>query len=406
MSYPHDAAQLRRLDHAPALDGLRGVAVLLIVAYHLISVVWPPLLVLEPEVLPGGFLGVDLFFVLSGFLITALLLRDRLDSGYTQFLGFYRGRAMRLLPALSILLAAHVIYAQIVNIPNDVEQESVTSAAFYYLNWKLVWDLRVSEGMGHLWSLSIEEQFYLLWPFAVAALVLLRKWVWAAPVILVGVIGLVMVHRTQLWNDGEPWLFLYVRTDTRADSLLVGALVAFLWVNRKTPTRGLGPAAWVAAVFFAWCVATKPSSDAFFYLGGFTAIALAGAVMLLAALDPNWAANRALRLPPLQAVGRVSYGVYLWHLLVFYAVARWGSDWAPAVRVVVAVVVTALVTTASWFLIERPMLRWKRRLDRRRRDVSHESLEFAQSPAADAARQPRSTVPVASSAAPADRTPD
>jgi peptidoglycan/LPS O-acetylase OafA/YrhL len=354
------AGAVRRLGHAPGLDGLRAVAVLLILTYHVISVLLEPTPTLTPSVLPGGFLGVDLFFVLSGFLITALLLRN------TRFGAFYRRRALRLLPALVVLLGAHVVYARVAGLPGDLERSTVLATLFYYLNWRMVWDANLAEGLGHLWSLAVEEQFYIVWPLVAAGLVALRRWAWAAPAALVGVIALVFVHRARLWDDGGPFLYLYVRTDTRVDSLLVGALLAFLWVHQRTPRRGLAVAAWAALVFFAGCIGFASVDDAFLYRGGFTAVALACAVVILAVLESEWALNRVLRIAPLRAVGRVSYGLYLWQFPVFFAVVRSGAGWPGAMRVPVALAATAAVTGASWFAVERPALGWKRRLDRHR----------------------------------------
>ncbi len=188
----------------------------------------------------GGFLGVDVFFVLSGFLITALLLREQADHGGVCFGSFYARRALRLLPALFVLLMAHAIYARIAHLPSAAEISTIRAAIFYYVNWYGVWHVfGVAQGLGHLWSLAIEEQFYLVWPTVLVLFLGLRRKTTRVTVILVAAIVTIGVHPALMWEHGTSWLFIFLRTDTRADSLLVGALLACLWVRRRTPTKGL-----------------------------------------------------------------------------------------------------------------------------------------------------------------------
>jgi peptidoglycan/LPS O-acetylase OafA/YrhL len=315
----------------------------------------------------GGFLGVDVFFVLSGFLITALLLREQADHGGVRFGSFYVRRALRLLPALFVLLMAHAIYARVAHLPSAAEISTIRAAIFYYVNWYGVWHLLgVAQGLGHLWSLAIEEQFYLVWPTVlVLFLGLRRKTTWVT-VILVAAIVAIGVHRALMWEHGTSWLFIFLRTDTRADSLLVGALLACLWVRRRTPTKGLVPAAWIASGVLLLCVEFSRPDTGFVYLGGFTVVAIAVAVLVLATLDSSWPGNHLLSLAPLRAIGRVSYGLYLWHLPVFFAVLHYGIHWSAVVRVIVAYGASAALTTLSWILVETPALRVKRRLAGRR----------------------------------------
>jgi peptidoglycan/LPS O-acetylase OafA/YrhL len=371
------ARSRRRLGQVPALDGLRGIAVLLVVLSHtrLLVLAAPTGLGFVDDFFRGGFLGVDVFFVLSGFLITALLLREQADRGHVRIGSFYTGRALRLLPALFVLLAAHVIYAALANpFPFEHELVSVRAGIFYYYNWQVVWDLfKTVPDLGHLWSLAIEEQFYLLWP---AVLILFlgirRKTSWVV-VALVAAIVAIAVHRALMWERGASWIFIFVRTDTRADSLLVGVLLAWLWVRRRTPTKGLVAAAWVASGVLFLCVEFSRFDAGFVYLGGFTIVALAVGVVILATLESSWPGTRLLSIPPLRAVGRVSYGLYLWHLPVFYAVDHYGSHWPAIVRVIVGYGASAAFTTLSWFVVETPALRLKRRLSGHRDAMGPES---------------------------------
>jgi peptidoglycan/LPS O-acetylase OafA/YrhL len=355
----------RRLGRTPQLDGLRGLAVLVVVVFHANGVLTP----LRTQYLPNGFLGVDLFFVLSGFLITALLIGEHDRKQSISFGRFYRRRAMRLLPALLLLLLAHGIYVLIVGADRSLELDTDLAAVFYYMNWWVVAGRAINSDLGHLWTLSIEEQFYLVWPLALLGLLLLLRAVRRLSVIvailLVGIGGAVLL-RIFLWNAGTPAIQIYIRTDARADSLLIGAMLAILWAHDKLPKRGLAVAATLATAFVV-VILTRPIGlrVPFFYYGGYTAVAFAFAVIILAALESQWFGNVVLRLGPLCAIGIVSYSLYLWHLPVFAAVSRAGTTWSPAARYVVAFGVTAAATAASWFLLERPVLRWKDRLERR-----------------------------------------
>jgi len=366
-SGPSAALRERRLGRVPAFDGLRGIAVLLVLTSHL----W----IILPDqtgaaiidgLFDGGFLGVDLFFVLSGFLITALLLNEQLDHQRVRFGSFYARRALRLLPALFALLAIHMIYVAVAE-PYTFAREfaNARAAVFYYANYYAVWHLLDAVGdLGHLWSLAVEEQFYLLWPAILVLFLGVRRPTGYVATVLVAAIAVVAVRRAVLWEGGTGWLPLFNRTDTRVDSLLVGALLASLWVRGRTPVKGLVPAAWVATGILLLCVEFARGDEAFVFLGGFTLVAVTAAVLILATIDSDWPGNRVLALAPLVAVGRVSYGLYLWHVPVFWAVSRWGSTWPDAARVAVALGATGILTVLSWFLIERPALHWKHRFER------------------------------------------
>ena len=350
----------RRLGRVPAFDGIRGVAVLLIIWTH-IGLVHVISLSAKPV---GGFLGVDAFFVLSGFLITALLLREQTNRGRFRFGAFYRRRALRLFPVIVAFVIAHYVFSRALHLSAAREHSSVLAMLFYYTNWKAAWAPPLAVAFGHLWSLAVEEQFYLFWPIVVAVLGVRAR---ARTVVLVigSAIVFVAVRRGIMWQHGVSWNRLIVGTDTRADTLLVGALLAHLWVRGRVPQRGVIAAAWASTAFFLVCVVRCEPSSAFLYLGGFTAIAIAVALVLLAVLETNWSGVRFLELRPLRAVGRVSYGLYVWHPLVFVWVWWYTRHWNRGARLTAALGATALVTYGSWKLIEQPFLRWKDRLERR-----------------------------------------
>ncbi|MDQ1508782.1 MAG: hypothetical protein QOG50_626 [Actinomycetota bacterium] len=350
----------RALGKVDALDGLRGAAVLLVVLHHLpLGVPW-----MKNRVVRGGEFGVDAFFVLSGFLITALMLRDQSNRGRIHIGAFYRRRAMRILPALMVFLGVYWLYAT----ATDLVALHVHAQPLWYevVNdilkpWRR---LPLSAGISHLWSLAVEEQFYLLWPLCVALFLGIRRRTTTAVLMLVALIVAVAVHRAVLWDHGVPWPVLYTRLDTRADALLVGCLLAHLWARDKVPKRGLTFAAWIALGFYLYVVRVG-ASNGFLYWGGYTLIAIAVGVMLAALLQSSWSMKRFFRFQLLRAVGRVSYGLYLWHLVIFTAVGRYGKAWSPMAQAIVALAAAAAATYLSWVLVERPFLRWKNRLEAR-----------------------------------------
>jgi peptidoglycan/LPS O-acetylase OafA/YrhL len=365
-----DAARpTRRLGRVPALDGLRGIAILLVLVYHTGFLITGPVGVrLLDNLIDGGHVGVDLFFVLSGFLITALLLRESDPDGRVALGSFYGRRALRLLPALAVLLIVYGIYASVTNLgPNP--GTSIRWALVYMSNWLAAWHIRhVDVSLAHLWSLAIEEQFYLLWPAVLIVLLALRRNTWIIAGALAAVIAFVAVRRAVLWEPGLVGanVELYFRTDTRIDALLIGALLGWLWAHGLTPRKGLIPAAWVAAIVFPVSMAFARSNQDFIYLGGFDLVALSCAVLILAAVDSRWPGNRVLELSPLRLLGRVSYGLYLWHVPVFVAVNRYASHEPKVVRIFLAWSISGAFTAASWLIVEQPALRLKRKLEVRR----------------------------------------
>ncbi len=349
----------RSLGRVGAFDGVRAVAVILVVWFHV-----GVLRSLSPGLKPsGGFLGVDIFFVLSGFLITALLLGDQSRRGRVRFGAFYRRRALRLLPVVVLFLAAHMVFAAIVGVPASREHAAIIPVLLYYTNWYSI-HARLPLAFGHLWSLAVEEQFYLVWPLAVALLTV-RSRMRTVVAVLGGAIFAVAVYRAVLVHDGVGWNRLIVGTDTRADTILVGALLAHVWVRGRARVPHLRGMAWLATAFLAVCVLRCTYATGFLYRGGFTLIAIATAIVLLALLESEWAGERLLAARPLRALGRVSYGVYVFHPLVFWWVFYVGHRWNAGVRFFVAFAVLAAAVIASWRLVERPFLRWKDRLEGR-----------------------------------------
>jgi peptidoglycan/LPS O-acetylase OafA/YrhL len=371
------AVPTRRLGRVPALDGIRGIAILLVLVSHSAVLTGKPLLGSSTldGLAEGGYLGVDTFFVLSGFLITALLLSEEDRHGSVRFWMFYARRALRLFPALALLLAVYLLYTLATGRPLDPALQEIGYAAGYVTNWRMIYDYGSLQlaGMEHLWSLAIEEQFYLVWPAFLLLFLGLKRTATVAIAGLVTLIVVVIVWRAWLWQEalahppiGRLGYVLHVSlgTDTRVDSLLIGALAATLWVRRRTPSRGLGVAAWIGVATIAvFVVATSDASQVLFR-GGFDLIALATACIVLATVDGRWRGIRVLEARPLRVIGLVSYGVYLWHFPVFFAVDRHFSTLPDVGRLLLGYALTAAAAAGSWLLVEQPALRLKRRVER------------------------------------------
>jgi peptidoglycan/LPS O-acetylase OafA/YrhL len=377
---PSSTPSVRRLGQVRGFDGLRGVAVLIVFVSHMEVILPIPSLL----VIPGGTVSLDSFFVLSGFLITALLLREQARQGGIGKLAFYRRRVLRLLPALLIVVLATSLFAHVTNTWTSTEVPSIFSVTFYYSNYYVAaspnfYCGNLAPGFQHLWSLSFEEQFYLIWPWITIAALSIRTRLRTVVIVLLTLIAVVAIHRALSYHGPNSWCSLFHRTDTRADSILWGALLAHIWIRGvKIPERVVRIAAWVAAAFLLVCLPFADLFGPFLYRGGLVGIDLACAILILAIVEGRWGGRHLFELRPFVALGLVSYGFYLWHLPVFYAVRYFDPHWNDVVRVVVAVVGTLILTLLSWFLLERPMMNWKDRLENRRHLSAESSLPSAE----------------------------
>jgi peptidoglycan/LPS O-acetylase OafA/YrhL len=344
------------LGHVAALDGIRGIAVLLVVALHFGFVVQRG----DGGLFPGGFLGVNLFFVLSGFLITSLLLGEHGRNGSISMRHFYARRALRLLPALVAFLAFHLLYAGYTDIPLRDEVIAQLSILFYIANWVVASGFDMPSGLAHTWTLSVEEQFYLVWPVALGVLVARarsRRVIFG--MIVAGILASALI-RAGLWHYGSGFPAAYVRTDARADELLMGAAFAFAWRWRWLEGRWVARAGTVALALLAVIVLVWDQDFTIQFSGGYTAIALLGGLVIAAATGP-WRATAVFEWAPLRQVGKVSYGLYLWHLLCLHLAARELADQRPIVQATAGLALSAAATWLSWRFIEQPFLRRKAR---------------------------------------------
>lgn len=347
------------------LDGLRALAVALVILYHLAP----------PAVMPGGFLGVDIFFVVSGFLITSLLLREKADTGRIALGAFWRRRARRLLPALGLLLITCCTAALAVG--GDVLvrlSTQVLGAITFSSNWLFIaggssyFDESTPELFRNLWSLAVEEQFYLLWPLLVAfALLRLPR---RARLAAVGAAALASAVAMALLWDPVDATRVYYGTDTHAFGLALGAVLALLaqtWSPRplewaRWQRRALGVGGPVAVVLLVAAAALLPADSPLAYRGGLAAVAVLSAVAIAALLVPGSPLGRVLELAPLRWIGRRSYGLYLWHWPVFVLVAAalptWSRDGGEGWTLgLIALALTVGAATLSYALVEEPIRR-------------------------------------------------
>ena len=350
-------------------DGIRGIGVLIIFCAH-IEVILPFLNTLL--VVPGAAVPLDMFFVLSGFLITALLLREQSRWGKIGTGAFYRRRVLRLLPALYLVVAANALFAYFTHQWFHIETPSILSVLFYYSNFYSAsaagpLSPKLANGFQHLWSLAFEEQFYFIWPGITIFVLSMRLRLRTVVIIILALIVMIGVHRAILWEEAPRWWSYLYRTDTRADSILWGALLAHIWMRYREPKRGVVLAGWIAAAFLLFTLIFTNEYGSFLYMGGFDLIDIACAFLLLAILDGRWGGRHLFELKPFVAMGIVSYAFYLWHLPVFFAIRYFDAHWKYVVRVVVAFSVTMTMTLISWFALERPLMRWSQRMENDRR---------------------------------------
>ena len=360
-----------RRGEIPALDGIRAVAVALVLADHG-----------GIPGLSGGFLGVDVFFVLSGFLITSLLL-DELDrNGRIALRGFWIRRARRLLPALIVMVLA-VVAARDLFPPEAIAalRDDAVAAFFWIANWAFVAQKAdyFSHGatpspLQHTWSLGVEEQYYLIWPLlliAVAAVFRARAR-WA--VFGLATVGVLASATGAILFTSEATLNrIYFGTDTRAQALLVGAAAAALlvrdwstltmggpylrnrwlrWVARILPFVGLAVLA--AAAHYATGAARE-------FRGGLLIIVALAAVLVVApvALEQDGPVARVLAWRPLVWLGAISYGVYLWHWPIFLALNGERTGWSGWSLFALRCAATVAMAAASWWLLEQPIRNWR-----------------------------------------------
>jgi len=357
-----------RLAYMPALDGIRAFAVLSVMAYHG-----------GLAFLPAGFFGVDAFFVLSGFLITTLLVTEWDGKHHIALRAFWARRARRLLPALLVMLVFVVLYARFVAAPGmypNLRWDSIATL-FYSANWRFIvsgQNYFVQTGpvspLLHTWSLAIEEQFYIVWPIVVLAIMRFRHSSTTRALkslLAVSVVGALAsaLEMALLFNPASDPTRVYFGTDTHAQCLLVGAALAAgvaLWRRREVPSVSprtktvLSGVGLLGVGVCAWAWSQLQYGQTLVFRGGFLIVSVSVAgVILSTVLHPSGLVARALSWAPLRFIGRISYGMYLWHFPLDIALtgARTGLEGIPLF--LFRTLVTVAVSTLSFYGMERPI---------------------------------------------------
>jgi peptidoglycan/LPS O-acetylase OafA/YrhL len=380
-----DGVNISGVPYLPGLDGMRALAVVAVMVYHA-NASW----------LPGGFLGVEMFFVISGYLITLLLISERERTYRISLRHFWLRRARRLLPALFTMMLLVTVWTAIFkNEALGALRGNVIAGFFYVSNWYQIW-----EGLGytadsdfaplrHLWSLAVEEQFYVLWPIVMILLLgrnstrqvaSVSRWL----LIVAGVLAVVMGVLYYSGPIGEPnvtpdaywWLgnrpiakidTLYLSTVTRLSGILLGAAFAMVWrplAIVRGPLRSKGRLfdglAVVSVGCLAWLcwttyLATPTGADPFLFRGGFVLTGLATLAIVAAVTHRGARANGVLGNRFFRWVGTRSYGLYLYHWPIYQMIRGAAGNSLTFRQFVVALALTTAVTEASYRLVETPI---------------------------------------------------
>ena len=344
---------VRRLGRRPEFNGLRGVWILAIVLYHATS----------ERFVRGALIGVDMFFLVSGFLITALLLDEYSNRGRISLRNFYMRRILRLGPGLVVFLAGCVaIYFRVHGDLRDLMTRFLLATSLYFANFAestghtLYW--------AHTWTLSAEEQFYLIWP---ALLIVLFRCRLSRPQIVAATVGLALtsaVLRAVMWRYGPMAgddQFAYYNPATHADSLLFGCALGQLYAWNLIPSsprwrNALQGVALVSACVMVGVTALVDPRSAWLYQGGLLLLIVLTCFFFIGCFDDNpiWP-FRPLRWAPFVYIGQISYGLYLWNPVFLF---NYPGD---ALNPVVGVALAFAVSIASFHLVEAPALRLKAR---------------------------------------------
>jgi peptidoglycan/LPS O-acetylase OafA/YrhL/lysophospholipase L1-like esterase len=357
----------RNQRYMPGLDGLRAVAVLAVIAFHL-GFGWAP----------GGLLGVGIFFTLSGYLITDILLSQLARHGHIRLGRFWLARARRLLPALFLMLFVVVAWVTIFG-PAQPQQfrDGVVASALYVSNWQLIFGdvsyfarFAAPGPLNHLWSLAIEEQFYIVWPFV---LLLGVKLVREAPLpsgvrprlagatLLLALVSVVAM--AALYHPSLDPSRVYYGTDTRAFELLFGAALAMVWPSRKLSRRisagarntldGLGAVGLLTIALMIWRTGQYSS---FLYRGGFVVLSIATVLVVAALAHPASRLGPILGWKPLRWLGVRSYGIYLWHFPIIVLTTPGGiANGTEPLRELLQGAAILGVAALSWRYVEEPV---------------------------------------------------
>jgi peptidoglycan/LPS O-acetylase OafA/YrhL len=360
----------KRLPYMSGIDGLRAIAVVAVILYHA-----------EFGFIPGGFLGVEVFLVISGYLITSLLILERVRTGTIDLKEFWTRRARRLLPALGVLLL--LVTTSALLFARDALfrlNDDVFAALTYSTNWVMIFRQESyfeafarPPLLRHLWSLAVEEQFYLFFPLIFAGVMFLfsqrstgygqtaRRFMGFAAVALIASTALMWL----MYVPYEDPSRVYFGTDTRASGLFVGVALAFAWqpwrFTKSLARQGtitLNVAGFAALGFLTYILLTLGEYDVFLYRGGFLLVSILTAIVIAVTVHPQGALNPVLGNSLFVWIGKRSYGLYLYHWPVFLLMRpEIDIPWSRWPTLFAQIVVTLAITEASYRWIEQPIRR-------------------------------------------------
>ncbi|KAF6587035.1 acyltransferase family protein [Paenibacillus sp. EKM211P] len=346
--------------YMPGLDGLRALAVIAVIVYHL-----------NPDWLPGGLLGVGVFFTLSGYLITDILVSQWDTYHSFKMKDFWVRRARRLLPAMLTVVAVIVLCSLLFD-PSRLTalRGDVPAALVYMSNWWFIFH-QVSyfesfgppSPLGHLWSLAVEEQFYILWPLllALGLKYMPKRIVLAGWVICLALISALLM--AVIYVPGSDPSRVYYGTDTRGFALLIGAALALVWPSGKLKEHasakarllldGIGAISLLLLFHWAWA---SNEYDPSLYRGGLLGIAVVTAIVVAALAHPVSHLGRLLGRKPLRWIGARSYGLYLWHFpVITLTTPQVDTDGVHVMRIVIQLLATILLASLSFKYVEEPI---------------------------------------------------
>ena len=333
-----------------ALDGVRGFSVIIVALFHYS---------LHPI---GGYLGVDVFFVLSGFLITSVVLREGTDFNWSRARMFYIKRALRIVPALLEMLVLFSIMKLIFRAQITHFAGELLSSLFVYSNWTRSFDLGYPFYLGHTWSLAIEEQYYLIYPLFLMMVLRGRSGRWMLAAVAASLALIFCVERFILTNQHASALRLYDGTDTRIPAILIGCVAAVLIETRSVRERL--SSIWLATLALAGIlamVATIDWKDPWLYRYGLGILAICSVLLIIHLHTvPGSPLSRCFAWKPLAYTGKIAYGIYLFHLPVFMCFG-WIMKWPVPKTMLVGFPITLALAALSWRFVERPALQLKSR---------------------------------------------
>ena len=376
---------ISRVPYLPGLDGMRALAVVAVMIYHTNNG-W----------LPGGFIGVEVFFVISGYLITLLLIGEHEKQGRIDLKQFWLRRARRLLPAVFFMLTLLMIYTALFKRETlGLLRGDVIAGLGYVSNWYQIW---VGAGytasadfapLRHLWSLAVEEQFYLIWPVIMVGLIRLgrrrlpdvSRWMLLAALAIAIVTGLLFhsgpvgtpdVYPGAYWEVGGRSISkmdtLYLSTITQSTGLLIGASFAMLWrpvavlrgpLKKKGASLDMlalgGLGALGALAYYLHVIEDNGRADPWLFRGGFIAVGLATVMVMAAVTHRGARAGALLGNPVLNWVGTRSYGLYLFHWPIYQIIRETAGSTLKPGEFALAMVITAGITEFSYRFVEMPI---------------------------------------------------